>query len=82
MALLEMGSIVLRALIIMEGKGEGEIIQVEEEIVVEEDEEKQEMREEEEEEDDDSFEDELMPRPVFQIEEDHENLTQGEKEAF
>lgn len=26
--------------------------------------------------------DELMPQPAFQIEEDHENLTEEEREAF
>ena len=34
------------------------------------------------EESEDIVEDELMQRPVFQIEEDHENLTEEEKEAF
>lgn len=34
------------------------------------------------EESEDIVEDELMQKPVFQIEEDHENLTEEEKEAF
>ena len=41
-----------------------------------------EMIDEEEDESDEGVVDQLMPQPAFHIEEDHENLTEEEREAF